>query len=239
MGFSSVIIIIFSIFLASSSTHANNFIVGGNNGWSTQPSEDYKQWSGRLRFLINDTLSFKYAKETDSVVVVSKDDFDKCNAAKPIQKLDGGDSTFKFDRSGPFYFITSNKTNCDQGQKLVIVVLALRIKSPPTPPATSPAPSTEAPVPSPESQTPGPSPSSESPSPSTSGPAGSPAPGTSGPAANGPGKDGTPSPLSPGNTPADISSPPGSPKSYAPTVSPVVPVSVLLSVTVAAFITFA
>lgn len=54
MGFLSVII--FSIFLATSSTEAYNFIVGGKNGWSSHPSEDYKQWSGRMRFSINDTL---------------------------------------------------------------------------------------------------------------------------------------------------------------------------------------
>lgn len=241
MGFLSVII--FSIFLATSSTEAYNFIVGGKNGWSSHPSEDYKQWSGRMRFSINDTLSFKYPKETDSVVVVSKDDYDKCNAAKPILKLDGGDSTFKLDRSGPFYFITSNKTNCDKGQKLLIVVLALRNKSPPPPAALSPAPASLAPVPSPESQAPVPSPSSESPTlspaPATSGPAVSPSPATSGPAANAPGTDVTRSPLSPGNTPSDINSPPGSSKSSAQAVSPAGVVSVVLSLTVATFITFA
>lgn len=153
-------------------------------------------------------LAFKYSKETDSVVVVSKDNYDQCNAANPISKLDGGDSTFKFDRSGPFYFITSNKTNCDQGQKLAVVVLALRNRSPP---ASSPAPAGQAPVPSPESQTP-----------------------SSAPAANAPGSIGTPSPLSP----SDISSPPGESKSFAPANSPAVVMSVVLSVTVAAFITF-
>ncbi|KAK1397012.1 early nodulin-like protein 2 [Heracleum sosnowskyi] len=197
MAFSSVIIL--CLFLAASSTEANNFIVGGKNGWTTTPSEDYKTWSGRLRFLINDTLSFKYSKETDSVVVVNKPDYDTCNAANPISKLDGGDSTFKFDRSGPFYFITSNKTNCDQGQKLAIVVLALRNTSPPTPSATSPAPSGQSPVPSPDSQTPGPSSST----------------------------DGSPAPNAPEPS-----------KSFAPSVSPAGVVSVVLSVTVAAFITF-
>lgn len=166
-------------------------------------------------------LAFKYPKETDSVVVVNKDDYEKCNAANPISKLDGGDSTFMFDRSGPFYFITSNKTNCDQGQKLVIVVLALRNTSPPTP-----APPGQAPAPSPDSQTPAPSPSSDSPDVS-------PSPATSGPAANG-----TPTPLSPGNTPSDISSPPGQSKSFAPAVSPAGMVSVVMTVTLAAIITF-
>ncbi|XP_059625380.1 early nodulin-like protein 18 [Cornus florida] len=47
--------------------------------------------------------------------------------------MDDGDSVFKFDRSGPFFFISGNKENCQKGQKLIVVVLAVRNhhKSPP------------------------------------------------------------------------------------------------------------
>nr|GEX16644.1 early nodulin-like protein 2 [Tanacetum cinerariifolium] len=52
----------FFMFLVTliSSTHARTFKVGGKNGWTTSPSENYNSWAGRLRFLINDTLHFKY-----------------------------------------------------------------------------------------------------------------------------------------------------------------------------------
>ncbi|KZV49125.1 early nodulin-like protein 2-like [Dorcoceras hygrometricum] len=79
-----------------------------------------------MRFLVNDTLLFKYKKGSDSVLVVNRDDYDKCNSGKPILKLDDGDSVFKFDRSGHFFFISGKKSNCDKGQKLIIVVLAVR-----------------------------------------------------------------------------------------------------------------
>ncbi|KAK4439177.1 Early nodulin-like protein 1 [Sesamum alatum] len=104
------------------------------------------------RFQVNDTLLFKYNKESDSVLVVNSQDYDNCNTANPILRLDDGNSVFKFDRSGPFFFITGNKSNCDKGQKLIIVVLAVRNRRSP-PRATSPSPA-EAPASSPTSTSP-------------------------------------------------------------------------------------
>lgn len=198
---------------------------------------------------VNCVAAFKYNKETDSVVVVSKHDYEKCNAAKPIQKMDDGDSIFKFEHSGPFYFITGNKSNCDQGQKLTIVVLAVRNKNPPTPsePAPTPAPESIVPVPSPETIVPAPSTETivPSPSPSSEGPTVSPAPVIPGPTVSpapvipGPAASPTPSPLSPGNTPADsnLTPAPAPAKSFAPASSPAMLVTAVL--TMAAFIAFA
>ncbi|XP_076930356.1 early nodulin-like protein 1 [Bidens hawaiensis] len=159
MAFQTSFCIVMAIFITSiSSSQATTFQVGGKDGWTLRPSESYNNWSSRLRFLINDTLHFKYNGASDSVLVVNKGDFDGCNANNPITKLDGGDSSFKFDRSGPFYFITGNKSNCDQGQKLIVVVLALRNRSPPPAVATPPSPAV-----SPPSRTPGLTPPANSP----------------------------------------------------------------------------
>ncbi|KAK4398372.1 Early nodulin-like protein 1 [Sesamum angolense] len=77
---------------------------------------------------------------SDSVLVVNNQDYDTCNTANPILRLDDGNSVFKFDRSGPFFFISGNKSNCDKGQKLIIVVLAVRNRrSPPRTPSPLPA----------------------------------------------------------------------------------------------------
>jgi hypothetical protein len=67
---------------------------------------------------------FKYTKGSDSVLVVSKEDYYSCNIWNSIQKLDGGDSTFTFDKSGPFFFISGNVENCKKGEKLIVVVLS-------------------------------------------------------------------------------------------------------------------
>ncbi|CAL9073012.1 early nodulin-like protein 3 [Musa acuminata AAA Group] len=152
------------------SSGAYDFYVGGRDGWVSNPSESYDKWAGRNRFQVNDTLVFRYRKEVDSVLVVTKQDYDACNASNPIQKLEGGDSTFKFDRSGPFYFISGVPESCRKEQKLTVVVLAIRNQNPSPPPPSSPPSLT--PSPSPSSSA---SPSS-SPSPSPTSPVHAPTP---------------------------------------------------------------
>ncbi|KAI4378324.1 hypothetical protein MLD38_015815 [Melastoma candidum] len=113
--------------------YGREFAVGGKDGWVPQPSECYNHWAERNRFQVNDTLYFKYDKGNDSVLVVSKNDYYTCNTANPVKSLTDGNSIFKFDHSGPFYFISGIPDHCYAGQRLPIVVLAIR------PPAKAPA----------------------------------------------------------------------------------------------------
>lgn len=98
---------------------------------------------------------FKYKEGSDSVLVVNRDNYNTCNTTNPIMSLADGGSVFVFDRSGPFYFISGFAQNCQKGQKLVVVVLAVRDKKrqPTSPPSASPSPST-APTLSPAAQSP-------------------------------------------------------------------------------------
>ncbi|PRQ31228.1 putative cupredoxin [Rosa chinensis] len=133
-----------------SATEGYKFYVGGRDGWVLKPSESYNHWAERNRFLVNDTLYFKYNKGSDSVLVVNKDSFYNCNTSNPIHKLDDGNSEFKFDRSGPFYFISGQDGNCAKGQKLIIIVLAVRHRqTPPAQPPTAAPPQGSAPAPVP------------------------------------------------------------------------------------------
>ncbi|KAL6196531.1 hypothetical protein ACLB2K_032146 [Fragaria x ananassa] len=156
------------------------FYVGGRDGWVLKPSESYNHWAERNRFQVNDTLYFKYNKGSDSVLVVNKDNFFNCNTSNPIQKLDEGNSEFKFDRSGPFYFISGQDGNCANGQKLIIIVLAVRHRQ--TSPSAAP-PQGSAPAPAPATA-PSSSPLSPSHSPSTN-PVTSPVPASSPPSSVG------------------------------------------------------
>ncbi|RDX57979.1 Early nodulin-like protein 2, partial [Mucuna pruriens] len=83
------------------------FHVGGKYGWVIKPSEDYTVTGPR-------ETDFKYKKRSDSVLVVNKEDYDSCKSKNPIQKMDDGDSTFMFDKSGPFFFINGNVQNCQR-----------------------------------------------------------------------------------------------------------------------------
>ncbi|CAL9085912.1 unnamed protein product [Musa acuminata var. zebrina] len=184
------------------------FYAGGRDGWVLHPSESYGDWAERNRFQVADTTVFKYKKGEDSVLVVSKQDYDACDVSKPIRKLDGGDSVFKFDRSGPFYFISGAPGNCQQGQKLVVVVMAVRncppISSPPSPPPTSNTPPASSPSPAPVSHGPAPPPFPE-PHPPTPAPSAAPVPGSSPPkssggAVSGPGISPAPAPVEPASS---------------------------------------
>jgi len=85
---------------------------------------------------------FKYNKGVDSVMVVKKEDFDSCNTNNPIEKMDDGDSIFELSHSGLFYFVSGNPDNCKTGQKLVVLVMAVRqavpTKTAPPPESTLP-----------------------------------------------------------------------------------------------------
>ncbi|XP_027115756.1 early nodulin-like protein 4 isoform X2 [Coffea arabica] len=143
--------IAFTIFLVTflgfflSISQSYTFYVGGREGWVLKPKEDYNQWAGRNRFQINDTLIFRYKKGYDDVLEVDKDDYYNCNKENPFLALKDGESVFKFNRSGPFFFISGYADNCQKGQRLIIVVLHPRAASPPSPVIVQPF----APAPSP------------------------------------------------------------------------------------------
>ncbi|RVW46876.1 Early nodulin-like protein 2 [Vitis vinifera] len=184
---SLLLLAIFMAFLCSSQGYV--FYVGGKQGWSENPSEDYIQWAERNRFQVNDTLVddyewrrfavFKYEKGQNSVLVVNREDYYKCNVENPINKYTDGNTEFKLDRSGSFFFIGGNADYCQKGQRLIVVVLAVRNESQtptPTPsvpgnppllsppsespegspsPASSPAGDEHSPAPAPHGSAPG------------------------------------------------------------------------------------
>ncbi|WOL02064.1 hypothetical protein Cni_G10783 [Canna indica] len=131
-----------------SSCWAYDFYVGGRDGWVQHPRDSYDSWAGRNRFQVKDRLVFKYKQGNDSVLVVSKTDYDSCNTTDPKESYTDGNSIFQFNRSGPIYFISGAAGHCTQGQKLVVVVMAIRNHTAPPSPAPSPS------APAPESTTP-------------------------------------------------------------------------------------
>ncbi|KAG6604788.1 Early nodulin-like protein 1, partial [Cucurbita argyrosperma subsp. sororia] len=128
-----------------SSSDAYKFYVGGGDGWVQNPSENFNHWAERNRFQVNDTLYFKYKNGTDSVLVVSKEDYFSCNTKNPVITLKDGESIFKFGHSGPFYFISGDADRCQKGQRLIVVVLALRHKQHLAPSPQAPTPTAQSP----------------------------------------------------------------------------------------------
>ncbi|XP_015584095.1 mavicyanin-like [Ricinus communis] len=108
---------------------STQFLVGGDNGWTLPKKDDpmFNDWASRNRFKVNDTVYFKYEK--DSVMVVTEEEYKKCRSAHPIFFSNNGDTVFMFDRPGLFYFISGVNGHCERGQKMIIKVL--EIESPP------------------------------------------------------------------------------------------------------------
>lgn len=85
--------------------------------------------------------------------MVKKEDYDSCNTSNPIQKMADGNSVFQFGHSGHFFFISGAHDRCEKGEKMVVIVMAVRygMKKPPAPspatlPATSALPSAASPL---------------------------------------------------------------------------------------------
>ncbi|KAF3333348.1 early nodulin-like protein 2 [Carex littledalei] len=111
------------------------FHVGGAEGWLPHPSQPFNQWARKNRFHVNDRLVFEYKKDEDSVLVVNKQHYDTCDNSNPYLKLFGGKSIFDLGRSGKYFFISGNHTRCEEGEKVVVMVMANRAPPPPLPPS--------------------------------------------------------------------------------------------------------
>jgi hypothetical protein len=76
-----------------------------------------------LSAMIMNFSEFKYKK--DSVLVVTKEEYDKCHSAHPLFFSNNDDSVYILDRPPPglFYFISGVARHCHRGQKMIIKVL--------------------------------------------------------------------------------------------------------------------
>lgn len=68
---------------------------------------------------------FRYDPNVDSVLHVTKEDYETCNNVNPIKKYDGGLTKIELDTAGTFYFIGVSKEKYNENsQKLILVVLS-------------------------------------------------------------------------------------------------------------------
>ncbi|AES59115.1 putative cupredoxin [Medicago truncatula] len=122
---------------------AKDILLGGKtDAWKVPSSESdsLNKWASSVRFQVGDHLILKYEAGKDSVLQVSKEDYDSCNISKPIKHYNDGNTKVRFDHSGPYYYISGEKGHCEKGQKLTVVVMSLKGGSRPIV-AFSPSPS--------------------------------------------------------------------------------------------------
>ncbi|KAA8527071.1 hypothetical protein F0562_008700 [Nyssa sinensis] len=106
------------------SVSSYQFQVGGKRGWikpTGKQTATYNDWAAENRFHVGDTVYFKY--QNDTVLLVNKEDYENCIISTPISKFEDGNTVFRFDRYGFFYFISGQPGHCKAGQKLIIRVM--------------------------------------------------------------------------------------------------------------------
>ncbi|CAI9773449.1 unnamed protein product [Fraxinus pennsylvanica] len=106
---------LFSVLLLTQRGNAYEFKVGGPKGSWAVPGDpnaaSFNKWAEMNRFQTGDTLLFVYPADQDSVLHVTKDDYTNCNTAAPLEKFSDGHTVFKFNQSGPCYFISGVADN--------------------------------------------------------------------------------------------------------------------------------
>ncbi|KAI4380517.1 hypothetical protein MLD38_006696 [Melastoma candidum] len=86
-------------------------------------------------------LVWKYNRKSDSVLEVTKQDYDECNTRRPIATYKGGNTKMTLEHSGAFYFVSGAEGHCQKGQKVKVIVLSQhhRSKGPAAAPVNEPA----------------------------------------------------------------------------------------------------
>ncbi|XP_055832805.1 early nodulin-like protein 1 [Solanum dulcamara] len=121
-----VVVVLLNLFFLSF-TEARDHLVGGKtDSWKIPSSESdsLNHWAEKSRFLVGDSLVWKYDGKKDSVLEVSKRDYVTCNTSSPIAVHNDGDTKIVLEHSGAYYFISGAKGHCGQGQKLIVVTLS-------------------------------------------------------------------------------------------------------------------
>ncbi|GAY52210.1 hypothetical protein CUMW_140170 [Citrus unshiu] len=120
---------ILCLVLLMQKSEAREFLIGGKGNWGTPTDNttlNYNQWAEKNRFQIGDSIVFNYASGQDSVLQVNKDAYTNCSTEYPVARYTDGHTVFTFKQSGPYYFISGNKDNCVNNEKLAVIVLADR-----------------------------------------------------------------------------------------------------------------
>ncbi|PQP99199.1 early nodulin-like protein 3 [Prunus yedoensis var. nudiflora] len=132
------ILVLSLVFLSFAFSEAKEVIVGGKHiSWNIDSSKTLNEWIQKKHFRVGDQLKWKSDKDSDSVLQVTKEDYESCETSKPIK---ANVTEITLDQAGRFYFISGVKEHCDKGLKLVVIVKPPKHASPSPAPATATGP---------------------------------------------------------------------------------------------------
>ncbi|KAL2230183.1 UNVERIFIED_CONTAM: Early nodulin-like protein 3 [Sesamum indicum] len=98
--------------------------VGDSAGW-TITGVDYEKWASAHTFKVGDTVVFTYDNESNDVIRVTQENYEKCNSDDPVEIFNSGDDELEYTIPGSFYYICSFPNRCLYNkQKVEIKVTA-------------------------------------------------------------------------------------------------------------------
>ncbi|KAL2338528.1 hypothetical protein Fmac_012974 [Flemingia macrophylla] len=119
-------VMVITMWLLICSYEAKEYVVGGTDySWKTPLSSSHSlnHWASTHKFIIGDTLIFKYDERTESVHEVNKTDYEGCSTVgKDHVVFRDGNTKVLLNKSGFKHFISGNKSHCQMGLKLVVAI---------------------------------------------------------------------------------------------------------------------
>ncbi|XP_013704284.3 blue copper protein-like [Brassica napus] len=114
---------------------AKIYKVGDSKGWTTAKHGSYYEWAKLKKFQVGDSLMFEYDGNINDVTQVSSRlEYQFCNSLSPKAVYNTGHDVVTLMEPGYHFFITSNRSQCVAGHKLVVFVVHDHPMIPPPPP---------------------------------------------------------------------------------------------------------
>ncbi|KAJ0259029.1 Phytocyanin domain-containing protein [Hirschfeldia incana] len=112
---------------------AKIYKVGDSKGWTAMDGT-YYAWASRKEFQVGDSLRFEYDGHVNDVTQVNGAvEYQFCNSPSPKAVYNTGHDVVTLTEPGYHFFISSNRSQCVAGQKLVVFVVPYHQIPPPPP----------------------------------------------------------------------------------------------------------
>ncbi|CAN6910074.1 unnamed protein product [Brassica oleracea var. botrytis] len=116
---------------------AKIYKVGESKIWTAKKDGSYYEWAKRKEFQVGDSLMFEYDGNVNDITQVSSRlEYQFCNSLSPKAVYNTGHDVVTLTEPGYHFFITSNRSQCVAGQKLVVFVVHDHPMIPPSPSVT-------------------------------------------------------------------------------------------------------
>ncbi|KAJ4968798.1 hypothetical protein NE237_015499 [Protea cynaroides] len=113
-------VMLFLVVAALNVSLAAVYKVGDSTGWTTLGHYNYTAWAASKTFSVGDTILFEYHKDRHNVMVVTRTDFEACNASSPRATYTTGNDSFVIRKTGHHYYLCGFPGHCQLGQKVNI-----------------------------------------------------------------------------------------------------------------------